>query len=92
MLVAKVLKFIENTRFFFSQLINLNLTMINTGKLVGNHMTTLFYNYHPDHPSSTYAKFSENIAFLKALIHTQCEHQRVRNVSFSENSIYVLDG
>ena len=35
----------------------------------------------PDHPLSTYAKYSQNFP-----------HQAVRNVSFSEHFAYVLNG
>ena len=36
-------------------------------------------------PLSTYAKYSEKLTFL-------CAYQGVRNVSFSENLAYVLNG
>ena len=46
-----------------------------------------------DHPFSTYAKFSEKLTFLTPLIRTRmCAYQGVRNVSFSENFVYVLNG
>ena len=39
------------------------------------------------YPLSTYAKFSEKLTFL-----TPCAYQGVRNVSFSENFAYVING
>ena len=42
------------------------------------------------HPLSTYAKFSEKLTFLN--LWDTCAHQGVRNVSFSENFAYVLNG
>ena len=39
------------------------------------------------HPLSMYAKFSEKLTFL-----TPCAYQGVRNVGFSENFAYVLNG
>ena len=39
------------------------------------------------HPFSTYAKFSEKFIFF-----TPCAYQGVRNVNFSENFAYVLNG
>ena len=45
------------------------------------------------HPFSAYAKFSEKLTFLTSLIRTRtCAYQGVRNVSFSENVAYVLNG
>ena len=45
------------------------------------------------HPLSTYAKFSETTNISKPLIRTRmCAYQGVRNVSFSENFAYVLNG
>ena len=40
------------------------------------------------YPFSTYAKFSEKLTFLTPW----CAYQGVRNVSFSENFAYVLNG
>ena len=39
------------------------------------------------HPLSMYAKFSEKLTFL-----TPCAYQGVRNVGFSENFAFVLNG
>ena len=45
------------------------------------------------HPLSTYAKFSEKVTSLTPLIHTRRRaYQEVRNVSFSENLAYILNG
>ena len=45
------------------------------------------------HLLSTYAKFSEKLTFLTPLISTHtCAYRGVRNVSFSENFAYVLNG
>ena len=45
------------------------------------------------HPFSTYTKFSEKLIFLTPLIRTRtCTYQGVRNVTFSENFAYVLNG
>ena len=45
------------------------------------------------HPLSTYAKFSEKTDISNTLIRTRtCAYQGVRNVSFSENVAYVLNG
>ena len=46
------------------------------------------------HPLSTCAKFSEKLTFVPLpLIRTRrCAYQGVRNVSFSEDFVHVLNG
>ena len=45
-------------------------------------VNTVHLNRILDHPFSTHAKFPEK---------RTCAYQRVRNVSFSENFVYVLN-
>ena len=46
-----------------------------------------------DHSFSTYAKFSKKTNISHPLIRTRtCTYQRLRNVSLSENFLYVLNG
>ena len=44
------------------------------------------------HPLSTYVKLSEKLTFLTPRHALPCVYQGVRNVSFSENVAYVLNG
>ena len=46
-----------------------------------------------DHPFSTYAKFSEKLTFVTPrYAHVRVRIMGVRNVSFSENFAYVVNG
>ena len=44
------------------------------------------------HPFSRYAKFSEKLTFLPLDTHTNALVSGVKNVSFTENFAYVLNG
>ena len=61
-------------------------------------LTPECFGLHPSlyflgHPLSTYAKYSERLKFLNPLIRTRaCAYQGFRNISFSENFTYVLNG
>ena len=44
-----------------------------------------------DHSFNTHSKFSEKLTFLPPATHTCVRIRRLRNISFSVNSAYVLN-
>ena len=52
-----------------------------------------YWFYQPGyHAFSTYAKFSEKLTLTNILTLHTCASQGVRNLSYSENFVYVING
>ena len=47
--------------------------------------------YSKDHSFSTYAKFSKLKFLTPSILTCRCPYQEVRNVSFSEKTVYILN-